>query len=476
MRVRVALVVVAIMGAGCGLRVSPARLAAARQGQSVTARGAAASATGGSDTGSAAGPASVLAAGTAAGSAVSGSGSATGTGTGNGPAAVLPAGGNGGATDVGVTATTVTLGNVSTLTGPVPGVFEGAVIGTQAGLAYINSLGGIYGRQLKLSVRDDQFDTGQNRAVTLDLLDKVFGFAGSFSSYDDAAVNEIKSSGIVDTSESLTDARRSLANNFSVEPGHKGWRTGPLNYFKNKFPSSVLKTGAIYYDIPSAKASYDGWKAAAQSVGYILTYERGVQPTETDFTADVVRMRSSGVKFVYLTALDYKATGRLAKAMAQQNFAVDAFVSGGVAYDPNFVTFAGPAANGVYSEQQMAMYNGEDSSIPEVQLFNQWVQQVKPGYKPDLFAAFGWGSVRLLGDALKAAGPRITRASVNDALRKVGEYDVHGLMAPANPGTKAPPTCYIVVKINNGKFERYDSPGAAFRCADGGYFKVPGTP
>jgi ABC-type branched-subunit amino acid transport system substrate-binding protein len=296
MQVRVALVVMAILGTGCGLRVSPARLAAARQGQSVTARGAAASATGGNDTGSAAGPASVLAAGSAAGSAVSGSGSATGTGTGNGPAAVLPPGGNGGATDVGVTATTITLGNVSTLTGPVPGVFEGAVIGTQAGLAYINSLGGIYGRQLKLSVRDDQFDTGQNRAVTLDLLDKVFGFAGSFSSYDDAAVNEIKSSGIVDTSESLTDARRSLANNFSVEPGHKGWRTGPLNYFKNKFPSSVVKTGAIYYDIPSAKASYDGWKAAAQSVGYNLTYERGVQPTETDFTADVVRMRSSGVK------------------------------------------------------------------------------------------------------------------------------------------------------------------------------------
>ncbi|MCU1460323.1 MAG: hypothetical protein JWO37_398, partial [Acidimicrobiales bacterium] len=420
------------------------------------------------------------AAGNAAGAAGSGGGSATGTGTdagtANGPAAAEPAGGNGGATDVGVTATTITLGNVSTLTGPVPGVFEGAVIGTQAAVAYINSLGGIYGRRLKVDSRDDQFDTGQNRAVTLDLLGKVFAFAGSFSSYDDAAVNEIKSSGIVDASVALTDARRAISNNFSVAPGHKGWRTGPLNYFKAKFPDSVLKTGAIYYDIPSAKGSYDGWKAAAQSVGYKIIYDRGVQPTETDFTADVVRMRSSGVKFAYLTALDYKATARLAKAMAQQNFAVDAFVSGGVAYDPNFITFAGPAANGVYSEQQMTMYNGEDASIPEVQLFNKWAQQVRPGYKPDLFAVYGWGSVRLLADALKAAGPKITRASVNDAIRKLGQYDVHGLIAPSNPGTKAPPTCYIVVKIDNGKFERFDSPPPAFRCADGGYFKVAGTP
>jgi ABC-type branched-subunit amino acid transport system substrate-binding protein len=477
MRVRVALVVVAIVGAGCGWRVSPSRLAAARRGQSVTARGAAASATGGGDIGAASGSASPVIG--AAASAASGSGSATGTGTGSGtgsPAAAIPAGGNGGATDVGVAATTITLGNVSTLTGPVPGVFEGAVIGTQAAVAYINSFGGIYGRQLKLDVRDDQFDTGQNRAVTLDLLGKVFAFAGSFSSYDDAAINEVKSSNIVDASVSLSDARRAIDNNFSVAPGHKGWRTGPLNYFKSKFPTSVLKTAAIYYDVPSAKSSYDGWKAAAQSVGYNIIYDRGVQPTETDFTADVVRMRSSAVKFVYLTALDYKATARLAKAVAQQNFTVDAFVSGGVAYDPNFITFAGPAANGVFSEQQMTMYNGEDASIPEVQLFNQWVRQVKPGYKPDLFAVYGWGSTRLLADALKAAGPKITRASVNDAIRKLGQYDVHGLIAPANPGTKAPPTCYILVKINNGKFERFDSPGVAFRCADGGYFKVPGTP
>ena len=479
MRVRVALIVMAIIGAGCGMRVSPSRLAAARQGQSIPAAGGAASA-GSSDTGvagsiagSGSGPAINNTVGSA-GSAGSG-GLVPSPGTANGPAATLPAGGNGGATDVGVTATTITLGNVSTLTGPVPGVFEGAVLGTQAAVAYINSLGGIYGRMLKLDVRDDQFDTGQNRAVTIDLLDKVFAFAGSFSSYDDAAVNEVKSSGIVDASVSLTDARRAIANNFSVAPGHQGWRTGPLNYFKAKFPNSVVKTGAIYYDVPSAKSSYEGWKAAAESLGYNVIYERGVQPTETDFTADVVRMRSSGVRLVYLTALDYKATARLAKAMAQQNFVVDAFVSGGVAYDPNFITFAGPAANGGYNEQQMTMYNGEDATLPEVQLFNRWVQQVKPGYKPDLFGVYGWGSVRLLADALKLAGPTITRASVNDAMRKLGTYDVHGLIAPSNPGTKAPPTCYILVKINNGKFARYDSPATAFRC-DGGYFKVAGTP
>jgi ABC-type branched-subunit amino acid transport system substrate-binding protein len=484
------LVALAFATSACGLRVSPTRLAQARNSQRVSVAAATGTESGpaqgtGADPGGSRGlPAGTSArAGSAADTASAagtasrtGAGTSTGSGASRNPDAAAPAGGNGGATDVGVTATSISLGNVSTLTGPVPGIFQGAVIGTQAAVAYLNSAGGIYGRQFNLDVRDDQFDTGQNRAQTIDLIPKSFAFAGSFSLYDDAAINQIKSSNIVDTSYSLSDARRAIPNNFSVQPGHKGWRTGPLNYFKSKFPNSVVKVGTLYGDVPASVSSYQGWKAAAESVGYKIIYERGFSPTETDFTADVVRMRQSGVKMIYLTAADVRPTARLAKAMAQQNFAVDAFVSGGVAYDPNFVTLGGTATNGIYDEQQMSMYLGEDSTLPEVQLFNEWVHKVRPGYKPDLFAVFGWGSVRLLADAIKAAGPHITRANVNDAIRRLGEYDVHGLIAPANPGTKQPPTCYILVRVNNGKFERFDSPAPNFRCADGGYFKVPGTP
>ncbi|HEY3240069.1 MAG TPA: hypothetical protein VGL92_10930, partial [Acidimicrobiia bacterium] len=56
--------------------------------------------------------------------------------------AAPPAGGNGGATDVGVTADTITMGNVSDLGGPVPGLFQGGPYGTQAYFNYINSQGG----------------------------------------------------------------------------------------------------------------------------------------------------------------------------------------------------------------------------------------------------------------------------------------------------------------------------------------------
>ena len=117
-------------------------------------------------------------------------------------------GDNGGATDIGVTGDAVRLGNVSTLSGPVPGLFRGAVIGTQAVVAYQNSLGGIHGRRLVLDVRDDQLDSAQNRAATRDLVDKVFAFAGSFAVYDDASAAEVEKSGIPDVTPTLSGACR----------------------------------------------------------------------------------------------------------------------------------------------------------------------------------------------------------------------------------------------------------------------------
>jgi ABC-type branched-subunit amino acid transport system substrate-binding protein len=405
-----------------------------------------------------------------------GTGGATGTDTGEatggtdtGGATAAPEGGNGGATDVGITADTVLLGNVSTLSGPVPGLFQGAVIGSQAAVAYQNSKGGMFGRKFKLEVRDDQFDTGQNRNQTIDLINKTFAFIGSFSLYDSAAVDQIGKSGIPDVTYSLSADRRGLANNFSIEPSPRsGAPTGAFNYFKKKYPDAVTNVGTIFSDI--SKGSHEDYKAAAQSVGWKYAYERGVQATETDFTADVVRMRQAGVKAVYLVAVDVKTTARLAKAMAQQNFKPEFFLVNGAAYDPTLVSLAGESVEGLYSTQPYSLFLGEDAGvIPEVKLFNEWVQKIKPGYKPDLFATFAWSSGRLLFQAMEAAGAKAKRADVIAALKKIDEFSANGLLAPAGPASKRPPECYLIAQLKGGKWSRFDTPPPGYRCSDGPY-------
>jgi hypothetical protein len=92
---------------------------------------------------------------------------------------------------------------------------------------------------------------------------------------------------------------------------------------------------------------------------------------------------------------------------------------------------------------------------------------VKPGWVPDTYTVFAWASGRLLFQAMQKAGATAKRADVVAALKSIGQFDSNGLLAPANPGAKQPPTCGIVTQVKGGKYVRVDSP--AFRCNDGGY-------
>jgi ABC-type branched-subunit amino acid transport system substrate-binding protein len=380
---------------------------------------------------------------------------------------------DGGSTDVGVTGNSITLGNVSLLTGPVPGLFKGAVVGTQAFFAYQNSIGGVCGRKLQLDARDDQFDANQNKAQYQDLLGKAFGFVGSYSVVDDGGAQVLSQhTDVPDVSQALGHSHFAIPNNFSIAPQAPGWRLGPLNYFKGKFPPDVIQHMAYFVeDTQSAVDAVDGEVKAAESVGYKFVYHRTIEPTEANFSSDVVAMQQNGVKGIFFAG-EVGVFVRMAKAMKQQAFSVPFANWGANAYDPAFVTSDAVAAtNGAILDQQLAMYAGEDANNPEVQLFNTWLKRTAPSQHPDIFAAFGWESARLFVQALTAAGAKPTRASVMAQLKKIDNFDGNGMLAPSGPASKRPPTCFMIIKVDNGKFVRADPP-SGFICDQGGYYRM----
>jgi ABC-type branched-subunit amino acid transport system substrate-binding protein len=470
-------IVVAMMlvTAGCGARLSKSQLAKAASsgGQNVSSGGSGADAgTGaaGDQTGAAAGSSASGgggASGAAGGSSTKSAGGAQAQG---GAGACASTGGN---SDVGVTSNSITLANVSLLTGPVPGLFKGATDGTKAFFNYQNSLGGVCGRKLVLDPRDDQFDANQNKSQYQDAIGKDFGFVGSFSVVDEGGSSVLAAHpDVPDVAYALSHAHFNLPNNFSPQPLPPGWRLGSLNYFKAKFGPDVISHMAILIeDAQSAKDAANGEMAAAKSVGYNFVYSRVVEPTEANFTSDVVAMQQKGVKGIMMTG-EVGAFVRVAKAMKQQNFTVPFANWGANAYDPAFVTSdAAAATTGSILDQQLAMYQGEDSTNPEVQLFNKWLKQV--GGKPDIFAAFGWESARLFVQALTAnpaVAAKPTRAGVMAQLKQIDNFDGNGMLAPAGPASKRPPSCFIVINVQNGKFVRADPP-SGFICNQGDYFR-----
>jgi ABC-type branched-subunit amino acid transport system substrate-binding protein len=117
------------------------------------------------------------------------------------------------------------------------------------------------------------------------------------------------------------------------------------------------------------------------------------------------------------------------------------------------------------------MFLGEDAkNVPEVKLFQKWMKKTHSDVTPDLFAMYSWASAALFVDALKAAGQNPTRASLLTALKNIHSFDDNGMVAPADVGNKKPPACWMLLKVNNGKFQRVLPKGKGYTCKPTGYY------
>lgn len=373
----------------------------------------------------------------------------------------------------GVTATTVSVASVATESA---GIFTGSIVGTEAYAAYVNSQGGVNGRKVVVDPLDDQFSGATNKQQTQNGIDKDFALVGGFSLEDSFGATVVaQNPGVPDVSTVLAPSLVKAPNVYSANPTGLGWPTGPLDYYKKLYPTQALHTGALESTFPSAQASWKLEQPVLKQAGYTLVYDTGVPLTQTDFTQNVVDMKSKGVQLIYIDQLPENYAGALLKALDQQNFH-PVLIIGTASYSEDLVPAAGGAAavDGANLEMPNALFLGEDSSqIPAVGTFLQWVQKVSPGFKADYYTLAGWANAQLFVQALRAAGANPTRGSVQKQLRTITSFSASGLLATTNPAQRKQATCYLIAKVTDGKFVRDNDPPVSgstggYRC-DGGF-------
>src|ERR1035437_71890 len=339
----------------------------------------------------------------------------------------------------GLTAPSVHIGNVSTLT---LGLFKGAAVGVQAYADYINSMGGVNGRRIIVDGADDGYNNGaNNKALTQQDIAKDFAMVGSFSLNDAFGGTVLAANpSVPNVTVALDGANNNLPNTFSPSPAPGGWQLGPLVYFQKKYPDDVLHAGALIANEAAAITKWNGEKAAMQHLGYHVAYDPTFDISQTDFTQYVIAMRNAGVKILFIEQMPENYASAVFKALAQQNFH-PVVVLGASTYSEALVPASGGASatDGSYLEQAASLYLGEDAaSIPAVGQFLAQVQKSSPGFKPDLFTLYGWISAELFVQALRAAGPNPTRGLVLQALRSIKTYTAGNLIAPVDPAAKTP--------------------------------------
>jgi hypothetical protein len=243
-----------------------------------------------------------------------------------------------------------------------------------------------------------------------------------------------------------------------------------FSYYAQSLGSAVQHVGTIYGNVPSAVAAVQGADAAAESVGWKIIYQDAVPATATNFTADIVRMEQAGVKIFFAIGVTGQQAAAIIQEEGQQNWHPINILP--IAYAQNFVSLVGSAsaANGVLGWNEYSLYfNKSDAKdIPEAALYQSWMQRTNSQQPEDLYSMYAWAEAALFVQALKAAGPKATRAGLMAQLHSIGSFGDNGLIGPANPGAKTPPICYVLWQVQNGEFVRVNTPATGYRC-DGAF-------
>ena len=104
----------------------------------------------------------------------------------------------------------------------------------------------------------------------------------------------------------------------------------------------------------------------------------------------------------------------------------------------------------------------EDTSIPEMVLYRQWLERVAPGSIPNYYGLFAWSAARLFVQKATELGGDLTRPALVQALKGVKDWDSNGIHAPMAIGAKTTPGCVKMFQLKGGSWSQ-TSPGN-FMC------------
>ncbi|HEV3226480.1 MAG TPA: ABC transporter substrate-binding protein [Acidimicrobiales bacterium] len=411
---------------------------------------------------------------------------ATGTGTGTGAAApgaaqaggATPAagGGAGGSapggaaagaactpqhTDApGVTDSEIKLGNISTISGPVPNFGATGRAGAKAYLDYVNSQGGVCGRKLSLVNGDDRLDPGINRSQTDQMKDSVFGFVGNTTVEDDGGADVIGGTNIANCSLIIGSEALKQSNFYSPNPiDPSGTTNGTVGIWSwMKANKGITKVGIVYPDNPNAAARIQGYQTDIAQAGLTADPIIKVSVTESNYVGVATQMKNAGDD-AFITVLEVNGISKLAQAIKQVGWQPKAPFYGAQAYGPQLPQLAGDAANGAIIGLTHDIVEGAG---PAMQTMSQYYQASSSGQPLDFFAIMGWAAAKMCVDAIAAAGPAPTRDAVIAALNGLHNFTADDLLAPRDPAGKKSPTKFVMVTIDGGVWKRvYPAQGFA---------------
>ena len=357
----------------------------------------------------------------------------------------------------GITDDKIILANASDVSGPVPGLFESARIGAAAYMAFFNSQSDICGRKLTMLELDSKTDSAGDQAAYLRACAESFAAVGSVSIFDSGGARATEECGLPDLRATiLTNDRYDCSNCFAAQALEPGVITDAAYQFYAKQDKQATQSAAfLYLNLGGSPALSRSFADTAESAGFNVKIYKGIDTSEFNYAPFVQELKDEEITFLSFTGATQQAV-RLADAMAQQGYKPDQFVVTQTQYGPEFHAQGGANVDGAMAPVPHPAFNG---SNPEVGLYVQWLQRVKPGASPTTFGLFAWSATRLFVERAIALGGKLNRETLLAEIRKVTKWTAGGMHSEMNVGGKQSFTCSTVVQLQKGEWQQISGNG-----------------
>ena len=448
--------------AACGARWTDeqrAELAARHAGAGSPTASATASGTPSASSGTASSAVGATVPGSASGAPGPASGGAAPSGDASGaPVAALPCTAPSDAP--GVSASEITIGSISSLSGPVPGLGASAAAATRAYVAYRNATGGVCGRQIVLREADDGTDNGRYRSVLSELAPQVLGIAGGFALGDVGAVDLITELAIPIVNTPSGQAVADLPTVFDTVPSYEDPHA-VIGKYRYLVEQGARRVAMAYLAVDQSRAEAQLQRSLMEAAGLEIVSQQELPLSTLSYDSTARAVANSGADYLFFIA-DINGEAAMARAMADTGYDLRFAEYYNFAYGTPFIELAGSSAEGTLAWLR-SLPNEEASTNPEMAAFVEWMGQIAPGNDLDQFASDTWAATKAFFDVLESIPGPITRDAFVAQLQATETFDAGGMYAPIRLGAERTNACFVGVQVQDGAWHRL-APATGFLC------------
>ena len=320
------------------------------------------------------------------------------------------------------------------LSGPTSDWGKNQVKGQLDAARWINENGGINGKELKLIVIDDGYDTAKGVAGYNRLVDseKVLGLYIQSTGTSMTLAKKIITDGVVYTGAAFYNWFQDPAefpSSFYMSPSYNDMARIALKWVRDTWEdkSRNPKIVYLYPDNGYGRAILNTSKKYAKQIGVDVGPDQVINWPTKDATVQLTNMSRYNPDFAYITstAMNGAVILKNAKALGLKT----KFISNIRNFEESLITLSGGAAEGTYGVHPIAPYGAD---VPGMKKVVESHEKWHPGETGTNVYVEGWVNILCTGEALKRADKagNLTSAGIRDALDGFRNYDTGGLAPP----------------------------------------------